>query len=90
MSGVISIKKGEEGNDNHKILELIFETASDLVPKIVDNVTKTLNKSSFTIKCTAEYNKDDELVIKVSGACSLPTETVERKGEVLEGKLKLW
>jgi len=87
---IVTIKQQEEEGDTHKVLEMIFETANELVPKIIENVSRTMNKSSFTIRCEAGYNKDEELVVKVSGGCSLPTETKEMEGEILEGKLRLW
>lgn len=87
---VIKLKKNQEEGDTEKVLEMIYETANELVPKIIENVARTMNKSSFSIRCEAGYNKDDELVVKVSGGCSLPTETKEMEGEILEGKLRLW
>lgn len=87
---VVKLKKNQEEGDTEKVLEMIYETANELVPKIIENVARTMNKSSFSIRCEAGYNKDDELVVKVSGGCSLPTETKEMEGEILEGKLRLW
>jgi hypothetical protein len=87
---VVTIKPEQGEGDTHKVLEMIFETSSELVPKIIENVARTMNKSSFTIRCEAGYNKDEELIVKVSGGCSLPTETKEMEGEILEGKLRLW
>lgn len=90
MAESIVIKAEEGQGDTHKVLEMIYETANELVPKIIENVSRTMNKSSFSIRCEAGYNKDDELIVKVSGGCSLPTETKEMEGEILEGKLRLW
>ncbi len=67
-----------------------YETANELVPKIIENVARTQNKSSFSIRCEAGFNKDEELVVKVSGGCSLPTENREMKGEILDERLHLW
>ncbi len=89
-NNVVNLKKTQEEGDTEKVLEMIYETANELVPKIIENVARTMNKSSFSIRCEAGYNKDDELVVKVSGGCSLPTETKEMEGEILEGKLRLW
>lgn len=73
--------------DVEKVLDMIQETAGELIVKIVENVGRT---TSFTIRCEAGYNKDDELVVKVSGSATIPTETKEMEGEILEGKLRLW
>ncbi len=89
-SAVTTVKNSQNSGDTEKVLEMIYETANELVPKIIENVARTMNKSSFSIRCEAGYNKDDELVVKVSGGCSLPTETKEMEGEILEGKLRLW
>jgi len=86
---VATINEKEEG-DTRKVLEMIYETANELVPKIIENVARTMEKSSFSIRCEAGYNKDEELVVKVSGGCSLPIEPNEVKGEILEGKLHIW
>jgi hypothetical protein len=86
----VTIKPEQGEGDTHKVFEMIYETANELVPKIIENVFRTREKSSFTIRCEAGYNKDEELVVKVSGGCSLPIEPREEKGEILEGKLRLW
>lgn len=86
----IKIDNENAQSDTTRVFEMIFETAQELVPKVIANVARTMKKSSFAIRCEAGYNKDDELVVKVSGVCSLPSEPKEEKGEILEGKLRLW
>jgi hypothetical protein len=89
MPNSVTINPEQQG-DTQRVFEMIYETANELVPKIIENVARTGEKSNFTIRCEAGYNKDEELVVKVSGGCSLPIEAREEKGEILEGKLKLW
>ena len=90
MANTVTIKPGQAEGDTSRVFEMIYETANELVPKIIENVARTGEKSSFSIRCEAGYNKDEELVVKVSGGCSLPIEPKEEKGEILEGKLRLW
>lgn len=82
--------KGIGEGDDEKVLEMVYTTAVELVPRIVENVSQTLNKSSFTIRCEAGYNKDDELVVRVAGTCTLAAKTKEVHGEILDGKLRLF
>ena len=90
MSSTVTIKPDQMDGDTQRVFEMIYETANELVPKIIENVARTGEKSSFSVRCEAGYNKDEELVVKVSGGCSLPIEPKEEKGEILEGKLRLW
>ena len=87
---VVTLNKERNEGDVGKVLEMVFETAAECAPQIIGNVARTMNKSSFTIKCEVGYNKSDEIVVKVFGSVSLPTETKEMEGEILEGKLRLW
>ena len=74
MASTVTIKPDQMEGDTSRVFEMIYETANELVPKIIENVGRTGEKSSFSIRCEAGYNKDEELVVKVSGGCSLPIE----------------
>jgi len=89
-SGSVVSVTGNEKGDVDKVLEMVIAQAEELVPKIIENIARTMNKSSFGIRVEAGYNKEDELVVKVSGAANLPTESTEMAGEILEGRLRLW